>query len=143
MKKSQLVGLRARIAELAAQGRAIRAQIQKAFARARYDLWNDKRSIGNEARWMLLAYAFLRDIPYRVVEPTAVHSGQIHGGSKGLAIAVAREAKLPDSAAVEAWLAVPEQIDRKARREAASAAGYERGRAMRLARAAQRARGAA
>lgn len=123
MKKSELGWLRSKIADLAAQGVAIRKQIQAAFARARYDLWNDKRSIGDEARWMLLAYAFLRDVPYRVVEPTAVHEGSVYGGAKGLANAVAKAAQLPDSAKVEAWIAVPEQIDRKTRREAAEIRG--------------------
>ena len=148
MKKSQLVGLRCLIAAFAAQGQEIRRQIQKAIARARYDLWNDKRSLGSDARMALLAYAFLRDVPYRVAEPTAVapvgrtEEQWRRSLAQDIAPYVCKERVTP-AKDIEAWLALPEQIDRKARREAASRAGYERGRAMRAARAVLRERGAA
>lgn len=35
----------------------------------RYALWNDKREVGREARHCLLAMGFLKDRPYRTLEP--------------------------------------------------------------------------
>lgn len=128
MKKSELGWLRSKIKDLAGQGTAIRHRIQAAFNRARYDLWNDKRSIGDEARWMLLAYAFLRDVPYRMVEPTATVPATMNCTEeewfKDIAGRIACRAERDDrEVAVLAWLKVPEATDRKARREAAEARG--------------------
>ena len=35
----------------------------------RYALWNDKRDVGSNARYCLLAMGFLKDRPYRTLEP--------------------------------------------------------------------------
>jgi len=142
MKKSELGWLRSTIAGLAAQGVAIRLQIREALARARYDLWNDKCDIGTEARWVLLAYAFLRDVPYRVVEPTtsvpATRNCTEKEWFKDIAGRIACRAERDDREAdVFAWLQVPEQADRKARREATEARGRER-RHERIAQATER-----
>lgn len=154
MKKSELVWLRAEIAKYAADGTAIRGKINEARDRARYDLWNEKRVVGLEARRRLLAYAFLRGVPYRVVEPTSVKPGDLgcseEAWHKDLAQSVSYYT-LPDperdqnNAAVAlvyqevlAWLAVPEQTDRKAVREAREAAGWALYRQRRAAAAARR-----
>jgi hypothetical protein len=136
VKKSELVGLRGKIAEFAAAGRAIRLKIQAAFARAKYDLWNDKRAVGVDARHALLAYAYLRGIPYRIAEPTAgTPQGRTEESCrKELAGEIACAAQQTPPAVVAdiaAWLAVPEQTDRKARRLAAEQAGRERRQANR------------
>jgi len=128
MKKSELSVLRFRIAALAEQGRAIGRQIREASGRARYDLWNDKRSLGDDARALLLAYAFLRDVPYRVVEPTAVTpsgwqddrwqaglAARIEASADGASIVAPKEQ-------VQSWLAVPETEERREARQL----GHER-----------------
>ena len=61
--------LKARIKDAAARGRAVRHRINEAAGLERYALWNEKRSIGDEARVALLAYGFLRGVPYRRIEP--------------------------------------------------------------------------
>jgi hypothetical protein len=57
------------IKDLAQQGRALRARIQATKGPERDALWNRKRAIGRKARVSLLAYGFLRGVPYRAIEP--------------------------------------------------------------------------
>jgi hypothetical protein len=61
--------LKNRIKDLAQQGRALRARIQTTKGPERHALWNEKRAIGRKARVSLLAYGFLRGVPYRAIEP--------------------------------------------------------------------------
>lgn len=67
---SPLSALRAEIRELAAQGRALNPAIQAASGRNRQSLRIQKAEIGDRARHLLLAYAFLRGIPYIALERT-------------------------------------------------------------------------
>ena len=146
--KSELQGLRARIAELAAQGVAIRSKIGAARERARYDLWNEKRAVGDGVRDLLLAYAFLRGVPYRVAEPTAREKPAWFGGAVetwratwSATIAERVREVVPSEgleARVLAWLTEPEPEAHKARREAAERRGRER--ALERARAQRAAR---
>jgi hypothetical protein len=53
---------------LEAESREIRKRIHAASGMDRWHLWNEKRGHGREARWLLLAYAYLRKVPYRVCE---------------------------------------------------------------------------
>lgn len=61
--------LRSSIAANVAQSREIRRRIHESKGRARYDAWNDKRTLGFATRDMLLALAFVRGRAYRTVEP--------------------------------------------------------------------------
>jgi hypothetical protein len=74
MKRRELVELRDEIKASAAQGREVRARIHATRDRERYDAWNEKRRVGTGARELMLACAFLRGVPYRVVEPTCGES---------------------------------------------------------------------
>ena len=61
--------LKNRIKNLSEEGRTLRAKIQAAAGPERHALWNEKRAIGRKARVSLLAYGFLRGVPYRRIEP--------------------------------------------------------------------------
>lgn len=67
-KKRDLFALKAEIKGYAAEAASVRAQIHKSEGAERYNLWTKKRTIGNHARHALLAYAFLRNVPYSVIE---------------------------------------------------------------------------
>lgn len=60
--------LKEEIKRLAEQGRVIVKDIHASSGLQRYALWNEKRMVGTEARYALLAYACLRGIPYERVE---------------------------------------------------------------------------
>jgi hypothetical protein len=49
--------------------REARSAIRATSGLDRYNAWAEKRSIGAHTRDLLLAYAFLRGVPYRVCEP--------------------------------------------------------------------------
>ena len=61
--------LKAKIKDWAAQGKALRGRIQASAGPERHALWNEKRAVGAEARVALLAYGFLRGVPYARIEP--------------------------------------------------------------------------
>lgn len=131
MKKSELSALRTSIKMLAAQGSDIHRRIGESRDRARYDLWNEKRGVGVNARDALLAYAFLRGVPYRVVEPTASQAVRAYGQpavvAGSVAGAIPANQRTPeDGQQIAAWLLVPEIDERRAWREARMAAGLER-----------------
>jgi len=67
-KKSELENIQKEIKALAKEGKAFRPRIHAAQDQERYNLWDEKRAVGQEARYLLLAYAFLRGIPYRILE---------------------------------------------------------------------------
>ena len=69
--------VRARIADLAAQGRRLRNRIQTTAGLERHALWNDKRAVGRQARAALLAYGFLRGVPYSRIEPHCRPGGRL------------------------------------------------------------------
>ena len=50
------------------ESREIRKKIHASKGKERWDLWIDKRELGDQTRYMLLAYAFLRGVPYQIVE---------------------------------------------------------------------------
>lgn len=65
------------IIALASQGRTLHSQIiqlrsQPGTGKEREAMWTEKRTIGTQARCRLLAYAYLRSVPYRAVEANAV-----------------------------------------------------------------------
>jgi hypothetical protein len=60
--------LKAKIKDQAALGRTLRSRIQGSAGPDRHALWNEKRAVGAEARVLLLAYGFLRGVPYAHIE---------------------------------------------------------------------------
>ena len=114
MKDRNLIdNLKQQIKALASQGKAIHTQIVQLRAepntgRERDSLWTSKRLLGRDARIALLAYAYLRGLPYKAVEPKAV-SGNIPYASD---IARAANPDMPSAWAeampfidpVKAWL---------------------------------------
>jgi hypothetical protein len=60
--------LKVKIKDLASQGHLLRGRIQRTAGLERHALWNEKRSIGQQARAALLAYGFLRGVSYHRIE---------------------------------------------------------------------------
>lgn len=71
LKKQQLLILKAKIKGLAEGGRRCRKFINVTSHKTRYYHWDDKRSIGREARYHLIAYGLLRGLEYDVIEPNS------------------------------------------------------------------------
>ncbi|MFA5203055.1 MAG: hypothetical protein WC708_01505 [Lentisphaeria bacterium] len=67
-KKFQLSALKTEIKRLANDGRALNKEISSTDDIERHVLRREKALIGRKAREYLLAYAFLRGIPYKVLE---------------------------------------------------------------------------
>lgn len=51
-----------------AGGKDLRKKIQNTSHQERYDAWNEKRAYGLDTRWILLAYGFVKGIPYKAIE---------------------------------------------------------------------------
>ncbi len=145
MKKSELVYTRSQIAKLTAESKAIRKQIHASSGMAKWMLWQEKRAVGYSARRELLAYAFLRGVPYRVVEPTARtrEGSTVESSNKWLAAEISaciHKTYTPVdydlNASVKAWLEVPEALERTKARVAAREAYAAKGAKMRAERAA-------
>lgn len=68
MKKFELVVLRDQIKNLTEMSRSMNPLIQAAKGLERHELRVQKSSYSTESRSKLLAYAFLRGVPYRVLE---------------------------------------------------------------------------
>lgn len=109
LKKKDLPGLRAEIKRLADEGRSYHPRIREARGPERHALRMEKKSVGEEARVLLLAYALLRGVPYRALEARCREDA---GGRGWLVSAVGRAAarwagaELPDGSA-EAWFEAP------------------------------------
>ena len=67
-KKFQLLALKTEIKRLASDGRVLNKKISSTADVERHILRREKASIGRKAREYLLAYAFLRGVPYKVLE---------------------------------------------------------------------------
>jgi hypothetical protein len=134
--KTELLALKTQIKTLAAEGTAIRARIRESSGRARYDAWNEKRAVGDEARAHLLAYALLRGRAYAAVESSTRAAPSPRVLHQVLAQQVPARAGEWSLEAIAAWLAVPPSPELLAQRT--EAARQERDR-----RAAARARHAA
>lgn len=93
--------LKSRVLALALEGRAIGTRIRAAAGRERDRLWNEKRAVGRRARCVLLAYAYVREVPYARVEPrTAIplsHHALADGWFRELGL-------VTSGAAVAGWL---------------------------------------
>src|SRR5262245_1065400 len=60
--------LKTRIKDLAEQGHRLRDRIRATSGLERHAVWNEKRALGRQARAALLAYGFLRGVPYARIE---------------------------------------------------------------------------
>ncbi len=58
-----------KIKALAGQSAEARKEIRSSKGMDRWHAWEGKRSIGQSARAVYLAYAYFRGVPYRVLEP--------------------------------------------------------------------------
>lgn len=97
--------LKSQIKTLASQGKALHKQIIELRAQPdtgpeRCQLWMDKRAVGAQARRLLLAYAYLRGMPYKAVEPKSVPGNIPWCGD--IANLILDEASRRDNAAREA-----------------------------------------
>jgi len=66
--------LRAKIRGLQATGFTISSRIHKAAGKRKNDLWNTKRALGVHCRHHLIAYGFLRGVPYYNIEQCAANN---------------------------------------------------------------------
>ena len=71
LKKQQLLSLKAKIKGLAEGGIRCRKFIQASKGDERYRRWNEKRALGQEARYHLIAYGLLRGMAYDKIEPNS------------------------------------------------------------------------
>lgn len=71
LKKQELLILKAKIKGLAEGGYRCRKFISATSHEARARHWDEKRSIGAEARYHLIAYGLLRGLAYDVIEPNS------------------------------------------------------------------------
>lgn len=103
-KKKDLPDLRSEIKRLADEGRSFHPRIRAASGLERHALRNEKWDLGQEARHLLLAYAFLRGVPYRVLEPRCRED---RGGREYLVLGAYR--------AVERWIPRPcqEEVEKE------------------------------
>lgn len=66
--KEAILKLRNEVKQCTTAGRAIGEKIRQAKGLDRYQLWNAKRSLGDGARYVFLAYGCLRCMPYARIE---------------------------------------------------------------------------
>jgi hypothetical protein len=64
----ELLSLQAKVRGFQAQGTTVRQHISRSHGTKKCDLWQLKRSLGNNAREHLVAYCLLRGVPYEKVE---------------------------------------------------------------------------
>jgi hypothetical protein len=89
--------------------REIRKQIHAASGMDRWHLWNEKRDYGRETRDTLLAYGFLRGLPYRACEPKCGdHNPPSITGILSVARFYVPETGM-DEAVIKSWLEAGEQ----------------------------------
>jgi len=148
MKKHELEGLQSFIAARVARSLEFNAEIAQVHGDDRRDLRAEKKAHGAVTRDHLLVYAYLRGVPYRVVEPTAaaavgesLRAAHRRWWAEQLLklarnVASHAPAELLSKDAIVAWLATPESAERAAVRAAARTAWF-------AARDAARARAAA
>jgi len=85
VKKCRFPEIKAEVKVRQAESQAIRKQINEAHGLDRWCLWQEKRRYGTDTRYLLLAYAFLRGMPYAACEPKnrerLVNSDPVRHGS--------------------------------------------------------------
>lgn len=68
-KTSKYPKIKQKLKNRQAASQAIHKKIHATNGIERHELWLEKRSFGHKTRILLLAYAMLRGVPYRAVEP--------------------------------------------------------------------------
>ena len=101
---SKYVNIRKTISLRQEKSRAIHSSIRKAKGLERHELWLEKRRYGIETRHLLLAFAWLRRVPYSVVEARCIRPPS-PSAIADLANAYGAEACEID--AIKRWLAPP------------------------------------
>jgi len=103
-KKSKFPEIRAELRQREQESRAIRKQINGSSGLERWGFWQDKRRYGSDTRDLLLGYAFLRGMPYYVVEAKTTPNL----GPYALCIQRCLEARKHnfEKEAIKAWLEV-------------------------------------
>ena len=110
--------LKVKVLALAAEGRTLRARIGAARGAERDALWNEKRAVGRRARVVLLAYAFVRGVPYARVErrtaspPNPYALADVWWRELGWADGIPVNPPYGGSGAVLRWLAAGEPATR-------------------------------
>lgn len=121
--KSELKKL---VIESAAQGAAWRREIRAMHDRARYDAWTNKRSVGRRTRHLLLAYAFVRGVPYAVVEDPGHRTDDlINVIAYEVTVGLGLSMPVGTRDEVKAWLNVPATPARLAQIAAAHTRAHE------------------
>lgn len=67
-KKINFPEVKQELKDRQAASQAIGARIRESKGLERWALWEEKREYGRDTRWLLMVYAFLRGIPFLVVE---------------------------------------------------------------------------
>ena len=67
-KRTKFPEIKAELRVREQESRSIRKQIHGSSGMERWGFWQDKRKYGFETRDLLLAYGFLRGVPYLVIE---------------------------------------------------------------------------
>lgn len=79
MRKSELQSLQSKIKANAEQACGLNRDIQAASGPIRAQLRYEKKCLGYETRNLLLAYAFLRGMPYKAAEPACSDKPSVRG----------------------------------------------------------------
>lgn len=103
MKNVKYPSIRNELREREAHSRDIRKQIHAASGMDCWYLWTEKRSYGADTRHILLAYGFVRGLPYHVCEGKC---GEGNGPSVSTIHAIVNAHKAVSLDDVRAWLAV-------------------------------------
>jgi hypothetical protein len=75
-KRTRFPEIRAELRQREASSREMRQCINDSSGLERWQAWQDKRTFGADTRALLLTYAILRGMPYRVVEPRIANDVQ-------------------------------------------------------------------
>lgn len=67
-RKYDFLKIRAMVKGIAQEGVVIRKQISSSVKDKRAAFWNKKRTLGHYARNIYLAYALIRNVPYKICE---------------------------------------------------------------------------
>lgn len=107
-KKSKFPEIKAELKQREAESRAIRKQIHESSGMERWGFWADKRRYGSDTRDLLLGYAFLRGVPYRVCEAkTLPNSGPY---ATCIQRCLQARGQAVDAKVIESWLEVPAPV---------------------------------
>jgi len=108
-KKCKYPQIKEELKSRQAESQGIRKRIHAASGMDRWELWQEKRRWGSETRDLLLAYAFLRRMPYRVCEPKTLPNSGPYARDIQLCLAARGHEVTED--ATEQWLKVEAPVE--------------------------------